>query len=217
MKQFEKILVLENDWKEVPRQISKYLRKNENTPHEIWYNFNYDLIGNYEAGIKRLVDESSKSYFVCAPSFVGTDNQFTSYLHLFYKLKELNASIDIDILFYEGFISHLMSFLSDNCAYSKKMNNHLLLKEILDFHNISEVHCITHEKTHITWDLLMSYYLETARNYKDNVRIKATGEIYPVYSIYYADNNNIDDSDVMLYIEDQPNNKFKFSELEKIK
>lgn len=217
MKQFEKILVLENDWKEVPRQVTKYIERSLNTPHEIWFNFNYDLIGNYEAGIKRLVEESNKSYFVSAPSFVGSDNQFEKYLFIFYKLKELDASIHIDLLFFDGFISYLMDFLSDGYNYSKKQQNHAILKEILDFHTITEVHVRTFERTHITWDLLMSYYLETNKSNRDNVRIKATGEIYPVYCVYYNSYNDMDNSKVTLLIEDQPNNSYLLSEVEKIK
>jgi hypothetical protein len=45
-------------------------------------------------------------------------------------------------------------------------------------------------------------------------KIKATGEVYDVYGVYYG--KSLKDSHITLYIEKDPNNRYSLEELEKL-
>jgi len=232
MKNFNKILVIENDSVEIS-YLAQFAIKNEKVAIEKWLNFNNSFVHNKEENFKRLANLKD-TLVVANPSFVGADNQFGSYLLLFYKLKELGIKLDIAIIYNESFRVYLLNFLvNSNNNASKKTSNMQLLKDVLEFHNIYEIihdvydakntivdNTIEESSIIISWQSLMYDYVETDRHLgRTKFKIKTTGEIYEAYYINYKETdyvNSMRSSNVTLFIEDQPNNSFKLSELEKI-
>ena len=109
-----------------------------------------------------------------------------------------------------------LEFLNDETNGAKKANNHRILKEVLDFHNIYEIlDNDEYNVIHLTYDYLMQFYLERHHALGiDKCRIKATGEIYDVYAVYY--HKDYKKAEITLRIESDCNNKYSFGELEKI-
>lgn len=215
MKKYEKILVFENDIEQqgLPRQLKTLLKK-EDVPTEVWYNFNYSFYHSSEDNFKRL-SKLSDTLVVTMPSFVGADNQFSRYINLFLKLKELNIKLNIAILYSSDFFVYLLKHLSSGSSYMKKEVNHKQLKEILDFHSIYKIESDIGTSILIDYDKLLESYFETHRKLeKTKVRVKATGEIYNVQYIYYGD--DFDSIDLTLEIENDYNNSFKLNEIEKL-
>lgn len=215
MKEYKDILVLENDIKEVPYILERALNK-EQVPIEYWYNFNYSFYHNSSENFLRLKNLSLDTLVVTNPSFVGADNQFSGYLNLFLKMKEHGIKLDIAIIYYPNFFTYLLRYLANEQNYMKKENNHRMIKEVLDYHNVYEFSNTISDSVKITYESLMEYYIETHKKLNiTNCRIKATGEVYPAYFVYYADTLN--GSFINLYIENEYNNKFTFDEIEILK
>ena len=211
---YDKILVVENDMKEVPYILNKILNKVD-LPIDYWFNFNYSFYHNSAESFKRLNKLNEKTLIVSNPSFVGADNQFSRYINLFLKLKELNIKLNIAILYSSDFFVYLLKHLSSESSYMKKEVNHKQLKEILDFHSIYKIESDIGTSILIDYDKLLESYFETHRKLeKTKVRVKATGEIYNVQYIYYGD--DFDSIDLTLEIENDYNNSFKLNEIEKL-
>ena len=216
---YDKILVLENDNKEVPYLLKKIL-KNIVLPIDYWYNFNYSFYHNSEENFKRLTKLSEKTLIVSNPSFVGADNLLSRYISLFMKLKELNIRLSFAIIYPDNFYMYLLKFLTDEYNYNKKQNNHRMIKEILEFHNIYEIpygdldEDLISQSKHITYESLMENYFESHRKHADKVKIKESGEIYDVISVHYSD--DIDKCTLTLNIPNDYNNSFKFNEVQKL-
>lgn len=219
MKAFNKIVVFENDDHELSYLATKAIQavNKNNAEVEPWFNFHISFTWDKEKAFGRLKQISSedKTIVITNPSFAGPDNAFTNYLLLFLKLKEMNIKLDVGIIFYDGFITFLLEFLNDETNGAKKANNHRILKEVLDFHNIYEIEDDSFNVIHLTYDYLMQFYLERHHALGiDKCRIKATGEIYDVYAVYY--HKDYKKAEITLRIESDCNNKYSFGELEKI-
>ena len=224
-KTFNKILVVENDNKEVPFILNKILNK-VNLPNEIeyWFNFNYSFYHNSEENFKKLAKLDENVLIVSNPSFVGADNLLERYINLFLKLKELNIKLNFAILYPDNFYLYLLKFLSSEQNYTKKENNHRMIKEILDYHTIYEVPYsdlneeLISQSSIITYESLMSNYIETHRKCPDKFRVKKTDEVYDAYMLYFGNKNKLEDIEITLKIPNDYNNKFKLSgnEVEKI-
>lgn len=216
---YDKILVVENDMKEVPYVLEKILSKVD-LPIEYWFNFNYSFHHSSAENFKRLANLNGKTLIVSNPSFVGADNQFSRYINLFLKLKELNIRLYFAVIYPENFYMYLLKFLSDEQNHMKKENNHRMIKEILDFHVVYEIPYgdlseeLISQSKHITYNSLMDNYIETHRKYPDKIKIKESGEIYDAYFISFG--NTLEDTYITLKIPDDYNNKFKLTEIEKI-
>lgn len=214
MKNYKNILVQENDSKEIPCYLQNVLRK-ETVDINYWYDFSMSFYRNNDGSFKRLHNVTSDTLMISAPSFVGLGNEFEGYLMLFLKLKELGTRVTLAIIYTDNFFVMLLNFLTMGNALKKK-NNHELLKEVLPFHTIYEIKYTgmsndsLSDVTHITYELLMAYFYET----KMMVKVVATGEIYEVYRVYYVD--PVENTDIVLRIESNPNNKFKPEEIERI-
>ena len=76
---YNKILVFENDIKEVPSYLSNILDE-QKEPIEYWFNFSSDVNYRSEEAIKRISEISVDTIIIAAPSFVGYGNAFSSYL-----------------------------------------------------------------------------------------------------------------------------------------
>jgi hypothetical protein len=220
MIKYNKILVLENDSNIVPSYLSNVLNK-EQVNIEYWYDFSISFHWDEEKAFKRLMSVSDDTLLVCSPSFVGAGNSFDGYLMVFLKLKDLGKNINIAVLYPDNFYVYLLKFLSDhNTNTLKRKNNLRILKEVLDFHNLYEITYSTkfdeniNESVHITFDYLMLNYFETNKQVgKTKCKIISTGEEFEVYSIYYKD--PLEESEIVLYIEDKPNNKYSLKEITK--
>ena len=213
---YKRILVFENDLEHqgLPRQLKTLLNK-EDVSYDVWYNFNYSFYRSAEENFKHLSELPEDTLVVTEPSFVGADNQFSRYINLFLKLKELNIKLNIAILYSSDFFVYLLKHLSIETRYMKKEVNHKQLKEILDFHSIYKIESDIGTSILIDYDKLLESYFETHRKLgKTKVRVKATGEIYNVQYIYYGD--NFDSIHLTLEIENDYNNSFKLNEIEKL-
>jgi hypothetical protein len=221
MKKYNKILVLENDSKNVPGHLRNVLDR-ETVDIEYWYDFHMSFHWDKQKAFDRLMNLDSDTLLVCAPSFAGPDNSFDSYLMIFLKLKDAGKHVDIAVIYPDCFQTYLLQFLSNsyNNALSRK-NNLEMLKEVLDFHSLHEITYSMkledglHNTVHITNELLMQDYLETSSKLgRSKCEILETGEVFEVYSVYYS--NPICDTEVSLYIEERPNNKYTLKQLKKI-
>lgn len=225
MKKYNKILVFENDseFQGLPYTL-KLIQKAESIKFDAWYDFSVSFQRNQEDAFKRLSEIDTNTLCLSAPSFVGPGNSFGGYLGLFLELKELGIKLDLAITYYpDGFFTYLLKFLYDEQNYMKKQNNHRMLQEVLDFHNIYEIDMdninlndgnISNSHELITWENLMKYYFETHRKLeRSKVRVRNTGEIYETHYVYV--NKNIDELEITLMIPDDYNNKYKLTELER--
>lgn len=162
---YDKILVVENDMKEVPYILNKILNKVD-LPIDYWFNFNYSFYHSSVESFKRLNKLNEKTLIVSNPSFVGEDNQLSRYITLFLKLKELNIKLNFAIIYPENFYMYLLNFLSNEQNYMKKENNHRMIKEILDFHLIYEIPYgdlreeLISQSSIITYESLMDNYIK---------------------------------------------------------
>ena len=218
---YDKILVVENDNKEVPFVLEKILNKVD-LPIDYWFNFNYSFYHNSAENFKRLAKLNEKTLIVSNPSFVGADNLLERYINLFLKLKELNIRLSFAIIYPDNFYMYLLKFLTKEQSYMKKENNHRMIKELLDFHIIYEIPYgdlseeLISQSSIITYDSLMDNYIETHRKYPDKFKVKETGEIYEAYFISFGESKTIEDIEVTLKIPNDYNNKFKLTEIEKL-
>ncbi len=214
---YNKILVFENDIKEVPAYLSNILDE-QKEPIEYWFNFSSDVNYRSEEAIKRISKISKDTIIIAAPSFVGYDNSFSSYLLLFTKLKQLNIKLTIYLFDYDGFRLRLLNFIKNESNSLKKEHIKETLKDVLDFHNIYEIQSWSDTdlnlSVHINFDYLMFYYIETHRKLeRTKFKVIATGEIYETYHVWY---NKFDVAEIQLYIENNSNNNYSWSELERI-
>lgn len=223
---YKKILVFENDSERIGLPVAiDYIEKAENRNFEVWWDFSSSFHWDREAAFKRLSEINNETLVLSNPSFVGPGNSFSGYLGLFLKMKELGIKLNLAITYYpDSFFMYLLKFLYEEQNYLKKENNHRMLKEVLDYHNIYEIDMsniignsngvISNSYRSITWQHLMFYYYETHRKNRAKLRIRATGEIYDAYYVnYHAD--TIDDMYITLMIPDDYNNKYKLTELER--
>lgn len=194
MNNFKQVLVLENDLEQngVPSWLKREI-ESINLPTEYWYDFRMTLYRYKQLSMERFLNLSEDTLLLSAPSFVGYDNSFESYVHLFYQLKELNKSVNLAIVFPEGFFMYLLHYLSDEDNLSKKEQRHRILKDILDFHNIYEIEFLGDNVQKITYENLVSFYYERHRQKREQVIIKETNEIVDVVYVSYPKSNNFDD------------------------
>jgi len=223
MKKYDKILVLENDSARVPGHLDNVLQ-HETVDLEYWYDFSMSFYWDKDKAFERIMDVPGTTLLVCAPSFVGADNTLEGHMLLFQKLIQLGKKLDIAIIYPDNFYMMLLGYMSDNnVSHLKKQNNIDTIREVLTMHNVYEIpytHSYSYDRisnsTHITFDTLLPNYFETNKKIGRTVcEVIATGEIYDVYSVYYGE--SLEETDVVLYIESEPNNKFKLSQIRKLK
>lgn len=221
MKKYDKILVLENDSTRVPGHLD-YVLQHETVDLEYWYDFSMSFYWNKDDAFKRIMDVPDTTLLVCAPSFVGADNTLEGHMLLFQKLIQFGKKLNIAIIYPDNFYMMLLCYMSDNnVSHLKKQNNIDTIREVLTMHNVYEIPytCSSDRisnSTHITFNTLLPNYLETNKKIgRTTCEVIATGEIYDVYSVYYG--TSLEETDVVLYIESAPNNKFKLSQIRKLK
>lgn len=209
-----KILVLENDHKEIPSWLSSALGKRV---YDVWYDFSMSFHWDREGSFERLKNLDKDVLLVTTPSFAGQDNQFSGYLLLFSKLKDMGISVNLAIMYTESFYVYLLKFLSDEQGALKKENNHRLLKEVLDFHTVYEIPFIDYvphdlsDMTPITYARLMQNYIETHRKLNPTEFVYKDGNTYPAYRIDYK--YPVGESEVTLMVPDDYNNNTKLKDL----
>lgn len=217
MKNYNKILVFENDSNELSYLANQVLRE-ETVPVENWFDFNSSFYHNKEENFKRLAAIDKDTLIVSNPSFVGAENQFTGYLYLFLKLKDLNIKLDIAIVYHESFLVYLLKFLSEESNYLKKESNHKLLREVLDFHTVYEIDNKTYnikESFQLTYERLMKHYVESHRKLAPTkFRVNETGAEYTVAYVYY--HKELADTKIVLLIPDNYSNEFSFDQLTRV-
>lgn len=199
------IYVLENDPKEIPSWLVNSLGDRD---YAIWYDFNISFHWDSEAAFKKLASFKVDDLLVTSPSFVGADNSFSSYLLLFYKLKEMGVKLRLAVLYTEeSFYTYLLNFLSAESNYLKKEENIRKVKEILEFHVLYEIPYINYcasdlsEMVHISSEKIFTDYVETHRRL-ECTKFIYNDKIYPAYYIHYK--TPIGDSEIVLYIEEDP-------------
>lgn len=187
---YDKILVLENDieFQGLP-SILKHILIDATIPHKVWWNF--DNTSDDDTYLHLLND---KTLLLAYPSFAGPGNTLENKLFFFLKLKEAGIKINLCVIYYTDFYWYILQWLNDyNFNKAKKKNKLQLLKEILDFHNITYIkymdatlknNVIEEHSIKITYDSIIENYFET----DSNVKIKETGEVYPVYSTSIYEN-----------------------------
>lgn len=223
MKKYDKILVLENDSARVPGHLENVLR-HETVDIEYWYDFSMSFYWNKDDAFKRLMDVPDTTLLVCAPSFVGPGNTLEEHMRLFQRLIPLGKKVNIAIIYPSNFYMMLLAYMADNnVSHLKKQNNIDTIREVLTIHNVHEIpytgdygnNKISNSDL-ITYGTLLPNYLETNKKIgRTSCQVIATGEIHEVYSVYYG--KSIEETEVVLYIEDQPNNKFNLSQILKLK
>lgn len=221
---YKDLLILENDSFKIPHYLQDILDETS-IPFEIWFWFAEDVRQNTQKSFARFAAIKSTTFLITSPSFVGLGNSFEGKLFLFKKLMEAGIKINIGVMYYPDFYWFLVKWLHETGAYigsQKKKNLEInSLKKCLSFHRIYRLDSnnvliedqpLFESMELITWETLMPNYFPT----KLKVKVKSTGEIWPIYWTYI----NIDDpekSEITLHMPDQPNNKFKLSEIEHLK
>jgi len=198
MKAFNNILVLENDL-EVPSYINHILEL-VNVPKDYWYNFIWLFYHSRDENMKRLGSIPEDTLLFAAPSFVGAENQFSSYLNLFLQLAEAGKKLDIAVVYYDGFFMYLLKFLYKEHSKLKNENNHRMLKEVLDAHNIYEIDFknldfdeleekgLSSQSKRITYEALAEFYYDAHRTSNTKIRIKDNGKIKDLIHVnHYCD------------------------------
>lgn len=221
MKAFKNILVLEND-NEVPSYISTILGL-ISAPKDYWYNFIWSFYHNRDENMKRLGSIPEDTLLFAAPSFVGAENQFSGYLNLFLQLAESGKKLDIAVVYYDGFFMYLLKFLYKESNQLKNENNHRMLKEVLDFHNIYEVDFhnldfdeleekgLASQSKRITYEALAEFYFDAHRKSNTKIRIKDNGKVKDLIHVnYFCDRPE----DIKLELGDKSADFFTSSEYE---
>lgn len=225
---YTKIVVFENDseFQGLP-YIMNILQSNETVKFDVMWNFsNLFLQKNIEETFKKLSEiDNTNTICLANPSFVGAGNSLENYFTIFLKLKELNVKLNLAIIYNEGFFIKLLKFLYKEDNYLKKQNNHRILKEILDFHDIYELDSsdinlkkakISETYKKVNFDDLLKYYVESHRKLeRTKFKIKSSGEVYNcVYVNHHID--NLDELKVTLEIPNDYNNSYFLNELERL-
>lgn len=217
---YNNILVLENDPKEIPSWLKTVLDK-EQVCIDTWFDFNISFHWDKAKAFGRLLSLTHETLLVSTPSFAGDGNSFEHYLSLFLKLKDLDKKINLAILYPDNFYILLLKFVSADSNALKKQNNLERIKEVLDFHSIYEINYSASSKdnlqdnVHITFDYLMENYFETHQKLgRTKVMIIETSEVFEVYYVYYHE--SIEKTELVLYIESDPNNKYKLNQIKKL-
>lgn len=228
MKDYKKILVFENDSEHIGKNhFIKGIEKNETITFDMWWDFAMSFYWDSEKAFQRLKDIDSDTLVLSNPSFAGPGNSFSGYLNLFLKMKEMNIKLDMAVIYYNGFFNKLLHFLYSEQSYLKLQNNHRMLQEVLEFHNIYEIEYenvnlnrgnIKNSSKLITWESLAKYYFETHRRLdKTMVRVKATGEIYQIiYVNNHKDNPEDYEFELLVYETPFKSMHVKFNEIERV-
>lgn len=224
---FNKLIVLENDNREVPYHMDMCLKQSPVINTEYWYNFSISFHWDRVAAFKRL-QNSEGVLFVGAPSFVGAGNSINGYILLLLELKEMGTKINLALISSEheinGMRIELLEYLDGGAGLeniSKKTAKKEMLTELLDWHNIYEIPyngglaASLDEATQITTEEIFKYYIEKHPKARDMFETP-NGVIGPVIGVNYRP--DLDDSDISIMVSESPFKQeiFKFKELKRV-
>ena len=231
MKNYEKILVLENDLK-LPDVVADALEI-EGKPYDTIFNFSNNIQYYRDETMTKII-ENKDSLFLCYPSFVGFGNSFYGYLVFLNNLKTANIQLSMAIIYYPNLFNYIMNWIGElDCNTlaenkSKKVTIQML-KDVISYHDI--VHT-SYESVYVEelevkdyTKLLASDIDEYLINKKDKVKIKETSDIVSVDYVRY-DKENIEDSYIVYFKQGAYNKernsyqyndiRLKFNQIEKI-
>ncbi len=225
MKDFNKILVLENDIEHqgLPDQIDNVIHS-IGKPHDVWWWFGEDVRQNTERSLKRFAEITPDTLVMTQPSFVGYGNTFEGKLALFAKLAEMNVRLMLGIVYYPDFYLYVLYWL--HRLDKKERERYIpMLKLALESH---EIYCVDWMEIYVhnakfsdcikqlTWeDISKNYYDKKI----DRVRIKSTGEVFKIGYVS-IDKEKLEDSRISIDREtgrcDSSTDDFKFKDIEKV-